>query len=97
MLALYYIVLILIICFAGVLLFGAPYLPTLSKQRRSALELLELKKGETPDSAAATFNIATPLRPAACRIAGSSQIIGDDEDRAGNRFGGQELRRERNR
>lgn len=34
-------------CFAFVLMFGAPYLPTLSKQTETALELLDLKKGQT--------------------------------------------------
>jgi len=36
----------LIVCFGGVLLFGAPYLPTLKPQQASALDLLELKKGQ---------------------------------------------------
>lgn len=43
----YWICVVLVICFAGVILFGAPYLPTLSKQRQSALDLLDLKKGQT--------------------------------------------------
>lgn len=34
-------------CFSFVLLFGAPYLPTLSKQMQIALDLLDLKPGET--------------------------------------------------
>lgn len=46
MIILYYIIVILIICFSGVILFGAPYLPTLSKQRLAALEMLDLKKGQ---------------------------------------------------
>lgn len=33
--------------FVGVLLFGAPYLPTLSPQLKTALDLLDLKKGDT--------------------------------------------------
>lgn len=35
------------ISFGGVLLFGAPYLPTLRKQSDEAFELLALKEGET--------------------------------------------------
>lgn len=38
---------ILVICFAGVLLFGAPYLPTLKPQVAAALELVALKPGDT--------------------------------------------------
>jgi hypothetical protein len=37
----------LIICFGGVLLFGAPYLPTLKPQVKAALELADLKAGDT--------------------------------------------------
>jgi SAM-dependent methyltransferase len=37
----------LIICFGGVLLFGAPYLPTLGPQVRTALELADLRAGDT--------------------------------------------------
>lgn len=37
----------LIICFAGVLLFGAPYLPTLAPQVRAAIDLSDLKPGQT--------------------------------------------------
>lgn len=37
----------LIICFGGVLLFGAPYLPTLKPQVKAALELASLKPGDT--------------------------------------------------
>jgi hypothetical protein len=37
----------LIICFGGVLLFGAPYLPTLKPQVTAALELADLKAGDT--------------------------------------------------
>jgi 16S rRNA A1518/A1519 N6-dimethyltransferase RsmA/KsgA/DIM1 with predicted DNA glycosylase/AP lyase activity len=36
-----------IVCFVGVLKFGAPYLPTLSPQVEVALDLAELKPGET--------------------------------------------------
>lgn len=38
---------ILVVCFGGVLLFGAPYLPTLSPQVRTALALAELQPGAT--------------------------------------------------
>lgn len=38
---------ILLICFAGVLLFGAPYLPTLKPQVTAALALADLKPGDT--------------------------------------------------
>lgn len=34
-------------CFAVVILFGAPYLPTLKQQQRDALKLLQLKPGQT--------------------------------------------------
>jgi 16S rRNA A1518/A1519 N6-dimethyltransferase RsmA/KsgA/DIM1 with predicted DNA glycosylase/AP lyase activity len=34
-------------CFAGVLLVGAPYLPTLAPQLKAALELTDLKQGDT--------------------------------------------------
>jgi SAM-dependent methyltransferase len=37
----------LIICFGGVLFFGAPYLPTLKSQITVALELADLKSGQT--------------------------------------------------
>lgn len=39
-------VLVLVISFGGVLLFGAPYLPTLSPQVAIALDLAKLKPGE---------------------------------------------------
>ena len=38
---------VLLICFCGVLLVGAPYVPTLSPQVVAALDLLDLKSGET--------------------------------------------------
>lgn len=38
---------VLLICFAGVLLRGAPYLPTLGRQMRTALDLSGLKPGDT--------------------------------------------------
>jgi cyclopropane fatty-acyl-phospholipid synthase-like methyltransferase len=41
------VLVILMICFGGVLLFGAPYLPTLKPQVKAALELLDLKPGAT--------------------------------------------------
>ncbi len=37
---------VLTICFAGVLLFGAPYLPTLKPQVRAALELIDPEPGQ---------------------------------------------------
>lgn len=37
----------LLACFAGVVLFGAPYLPTLGPQVETALELAALKPGQT--------------------------------------------------
>ena len=39
--------LLILLCFAFVLLFGAPYVPTLNPQVRAALELANLKPGET--------------------------------------------------
>lgn len=38
---------VLLLCFAGVLMVGAPYLPTLNSQITTALELLQLKTGDT--------------------------------------------------
>jgi|SRR5579884_2891743 len=38
---------VLAICFGGVLLLGAPYLPTLRPQVKAALELADLKPGDT--------------------------------------------------
>ncbi len=43
----YLIFVVLVLCFASVILFGAPYVPTLSKQRQTALELMDLKPGQT--------------------------------------------------
>lgn len=40
------VIAVLLICFGGVLLFGAPYLPSLTPQVKAALELSELKKGD---------------------------------------------------
>lgn len=45
--ALLLVALAVVICFAFVLLRGAPYLPTLSKQVVTALDMIELKKGDT--------------------------------------------------
>ena len=42
-----YALVILILVFGFVILFGAPYLPTLKKQIDTAFELLDLKKGQT--------------------------------------------------
>ena len=41
------ILVLLLVCFGGVLLFGAPYLPTLKPQVKAALELADLKEGDT--------------------------------------------------
>lgn len=41
------IVLWLVLLFGFVVFFGAPYLPTLAKQKRAALEMLELEPGQT--------------------------------------------------
>ncbi len=38
---------IVAVCFSGVLLFGAPYLPTLRPQVKAALQLVDLKPGQT--------------------------------------------------
>ena len=37
---------LMLLVFSGVLLFGAPYLPTLKKQQKEALDLLDLKPGQ---------------------------------------------------
>lgn len=37
----------MVLLFGFVVFFGAPYLPTLGRQRRTALELLDLKPGQT--------------------------------------------------
>ena len=47
MLIIFAVFLVLITCFAGVLLVGAPYLPTLTMQVSTALELAGLKPGQT--------------------------------------------------
>ncbi|MBP7821193.1 class I SAM-dependent methyltransferase [Candidatus Saccharibacteria bacterium] len=41
------VILFILACFAVVLLFGAPYLPTLKQQQAEALKMLDLKRGET--------------------------------------------------
>lgn len=41
------LIVIMLLSFAGVLLFGAPYLPTLSPQVTTALKLAVLNKGDT--------------------------------------------------
>ena len=51
----------------------------------------------SPGCAGAILNIATPLRPAACRIAASSTIVGDRQGWCRQRIRGQELRCQRNR
>lgn len=43
---LFILVAILVVLFSFVLLFGAPYLPTLSTQAEAALDLVDLKPGE---------------------------------------------------
>lgn len=47
MTALLVLVFFLVASFGFVLLFGAPYLPTLSQQMDEALDMLKLKKGDT--------------------------------------------------
>jgi SAM-dependent methyltransferase len=39
--------LLLVLVFGAVILIGAPYMPTLGQQRQVALDLLDLKKGQT--------------------------------------------------
>lgn len=41
------LLMVLIVCFGGVLLVGAPYVPTLAPQVQAALELADLKPGDT--------------------------------------------------
>lgn len=47
MIYVFIIILALVLAFGGVLLRGAPYVPTLDAQARAALELLDLKPGQT--------------------------------------------------
>ncbi len=44
---LFIILSIIVLCFSMVILFGAPYVPTLKPQIDAAFDLLELKKGQT--------------------------------------------------
>jgi SAM-dependent methyltransferase len=44
---LYLVLIVLVLLFGFVVLFGAPYLPTLKKQTEAALDLLDLKAGQT--------------------------------------------------
>ena len=41
------LIILLAVCFTGVIFFGAPYLPTLHKQQDDVLDLLALKPGQT--------------------------------------------------
>ena len=41
------VIAVVFICFAGVVAFGAPYLPTLRPQVETALELVNLMPGQT--------------------------------------------------
>ncbi len=41
------LLLLILVCFAGVVLVGAPYLPTLSPQVKAALALADLQPGDT--------------------------------------------------
>jgi 16S rRNA A1518/A1519 N6-dimethyltransferase RsmA/KsgA/DIM1 with predicted DNA glycosylase/AP lyase activity len=43
----FYILLFIVILFSVVVFFGAPYLPTMKKQADAALDLLDLKPGQT--------------------------------------------------
>ncbi len=45
--AIWFISVATILIFGGVVLFGAPYLPTFKKQTEDALDLLNLKRGQT--------------------------------------------------
>ena len=47
MVLIFLVIFTLALVFGGVLLRGAPYVPTLTKQGRSALDLLNLRPGET--------------------------------------------------
>lgn len=47
MIWLWVVLAVLLICFCGVLLFGAPYVPTLTPQVKAAIELADLKPGQT--------------------------------------------------
>ncbi|MFO0882202.1 MAG: hypothetical protein U0491_02020 [Candidatus Saccharimonadales bacterium] len=43
----FWIIVCLVLCFGFVVLVGAPYVPTLKEQQHDALDLLDLKKGQT--------------------------------------------------
>jgi 16S rRNA A1518/A1519 N6-dimethyltransferase RsmA/KsgA/DIM1 with predicted DNA glycosylase/AP lyase activity len=45
--AIFLLAAIILLLFAGVIAFGAPYVPTLSRQVESALTILDLKPGQT--------------------------------------------------
>jgi DNA modification methylase len=47
MIYLFIAIFVLLLAFGGVILRGAPYVPTLDPQARAALELLDLKPGQT--------------------------------------------------
>lgn len=47
MVYLFIVIFVLLLAFGGVILRGAPYVPTLDAQARAALELLSLKPGQT--------------------------------------------------
>lgn len=47
MIWLFLVIFVLILAFGGVILRGAPYVPTLDPQARAAIELLQLKPGQT--------------------------------------------------
>jgi 16S rRNA A1518/A1519 N6-dimethyltransferase RsmA/KsgA/DIM1 with predicted DNA glycosylase/AP lyase activity len=41
------ILFVILVCFSGVLLFGAPYLPTMKRHVEAALDMADLKPGQT--------------------------------------------------
>lgn len=45
--AVWLVIFIILLCFSVVILFGAPYLPTLGKQQQQALDMLGLKPGQS--------------------------------------------------
>lgn len=47
MIYIFAVIFVLLIAFGGVILRGAPYVPTLDKQARTALQLLDLQPGQT--------------------------------------------------
>jgi len=44
---LFILVALVLLCFCGVIIFGAPYLPTLKPQIQTAFDLAQLKEGQT--------------------------------------------------